>query len=379
MGDFDDVCVVTHPLAPASENATRTLLDIISEITHVSLVTMGLPEDSSLRDDHEVVELTSAGVGDSIPVAAIRFLLNQLRMSWVLTKRDESTVLFFGAVSYLLPILVARLVGKTVILEPRGDVPLTLRLQWETRVPSVIANALAGIVWLLERISYRLAHRIVTYTPAMAEQLDLEVYEEKLYPYGARYVDIDRFRPQVPFEDREPVVGFLGRLDEEKGIHELAAVARCLPDSLTFRFIGDGDLFDWLRSDLASEIEEGSVELTGWVDHEDVPQELSELQLLIMPSRPTEGLPTVILESLACGTPVYATPVSGVPDVVREGETGFLMDELDPKRIAAHVEDVYTNGDLPELSENGRELIEQEYSLEAAIDRYKRILPATRG
>ncbi|MHC3437876.1 glycosyltransferase family 4 protein [Natrialbaceae archaeon A-gly3] len=379
MGDFDDVCVVTHPLAPASENATRTLLDIISSITHVSLVTMGLPEDSSLRDDHEVVELTSAGVGDSIPVAALRFLLNQLRMSWVLTKRDESTVLFFGAVSYLLPILVARLVGKTVILEPRGDVPLTLRLQWETRVPSAIANALAGIVWLLERIGYRLAHRIVTYTPAMAEQLDLETYEEKLYPYGARYVDIDRFRPQVPFEDREPVVGFLGRLDEEKGIHELAAVAQCLPDSLTFRFIGDGDLFDWLRSDLASEIEEGSVELTGWVDHEDVPQELSELQLLIMPSRPTEGLPTVILESLACGTPVYATPVSGVPDVVREGDTGFLMADLDPERIAAHVEDVYTNGDLPELSDNGRELIEQKYSLEAAIDRYKRILPATRG
>ncbi len=374
MGDSDDICVVTHPLAPASENATRTLLDILSAITAVSLITMGLPDDSQIRDEHEVIELTSADVGDSILVAAFRFMLNQLRMTLTLARREESTILFFGATSYVLPIAVARLAGKTVVLEPRGDVPLTLRLHWENRIPSLIARGLANIVWLLERIGYRLAHGIVTYTPAMADQLELEPYEEKLYPYGARYVDIDQFRPHVPFEQRKLVVGFLGRLDEEKGIRDLAEVAKRLPDDVTFRFIGDGDLADWLTAKLEPEIEAGSVEFSGWVDHEDVPRELSKLQLLVMPSQPTEGLPTVILESLACGTPVYATPVSGVPDVVRDGETGFLMSERDPDEIATRIETICRNGDLSRLSENGRELIENEYSLEAAIDRYRRIL-----
>jgi glycosyltransferase involved in cell wall biosynthesis len=48
-----------------------------------------------------------------------------------------------------------------------------------------------------------------------------------------------------------------------------------------------------------------------------------------MPSAPTEGLPTTILEAMACGTPVYTTPVLGVLSVVRDGETGFLMTDID--------------------------------------------------
>jgi len=94
---------------------------------------------------------------------------------------------------------------------------------------------------------------------------------------------------------------------------------------VTFRFVGDGGLKSWLEAELAAEIEQGAVETVGWVDHDEVPTELNRFRLLVLPSEPTEGLPTVILESLACGTPVYATPVSGVPDVVRDGETGFLM------------------------------------------------------
>lgn len=368
-----DVLVVTHPLAPASENHVSALLEILSAITSVALVTTNLSADSSIRDDHEVLEISNGGMGRSIPVAAARFVRNQLRMCRVIANRDEDVVLFFGATSYLLPIVFARLLGRTVVLEPRGDVPLTLRLQWEQRVPNPIARVLAGLVWGLERTGYKLAHGIVTYTPAMAEQLDLESYEHKLYPYGARYVDTEEFQPHIPFEERDPVVGFLGRLDEEKGVRELAQVAKRLPDDLTFRFIGDGDLAGWLESELEAEIEDGSVELVGWVDHEGVPQELNELQLLVMPSHPTEGLPTVILESLACGTPVYATPVSGIPDVVREDETGFLMTERRIDSIVPRLETIANRDDLLSISKNGRQLIEDEYSFEGAVRRYRRI------
>ena len=369
-----EVLVVTHPLAPASENHVSALLDILSAITSVALVTANLSTESSIRDHHEVIEISNSGAGGTILTAAIRFIRNQFRMCRVIARRDEDIVLFFGATSYLLPIVFARIVGRTVVLEPRGDVPLTLRLQWEQRVPDSVARVLAGIVRRLERIGYWLADGIVTYTPALAEQLNLDRYEHKLYPYGARYVDTEVFQPRVPFTERDSTIGFLGRLDEEKGVRELAAVAKRLPDGLTFRFIGDGDLADWLASELEAEIEAGSVELVGWVDHEDVPEELSELQLLVMPSHPTEGLPTVILESLACGTPVYATPVSGIPDVVREGETGFLMENMRSDSIISRLETIADREDLPSISGNGRQLIEEEYSFEAAVQRYREIL-----
>ncbi|NLV06899.1 glycosyltransferase [Haloarcula rubripromontorii] len=377
--DLPNVCVVTHPLAAAGENATRSLLDILSAITSVALVTADLPADSEIRDRHELVELTRKGAGDSVVTAAARFLLNQLRMCRVIAGRDEDVVLFFGATSYLLPIIAARLLGKTVLVEPRGDVPLTLRLNWEQQLPDRVAAVLAGAVRALERAGFAVAHGVVTYTPEMARQLDLHPESPSVYPTGARYVRTDEFRVHQPYADRDRVVGFLGRLDEEKGVRELAVVATQLPDDITFRFVGDGDLREWLEQDLAAEIEAGQVELTGWVDHDKVPQALNDLELLILPSQPTEGLPTTILEALACGTPVYASPVSGVPDVVRDGETGFTIDSREPTALAAGIERILDRDDLAAISENGRTLIEREYSFDAACERYRGILRSVAG
>ncbi|MGM0718430.1 MAG: glycosyltransferase family 4 protein [Halobacteriota archaeon] len=374
--EIDDVLVVTHPLAPASESHVAALLDIIGAITSVALVTTNLSEESSIRDDFEVLEISREGVGDSILVAAVRFVLNQLRMCRTIARRDEEIVLFFGATSYLLPIAFSRLLGRTVVLEPRGDVPLTLRLQWEQKVPAPIARALAGAVWVLEHAGYRLSDAIVTYTPSMAEELGLDGYQHKLYPNGARYVDTETFDVETPFEERETVVGFLGRLDEEKGIRTLAAVAKELPDDVTFRFIGDGDLRSWLERELAEEIEAGMVEITGWVDHDEVPKQLNDLRLLVLFSEPTEGLPTVIMESMACGTPVYATPVSGVPDIVGEEKTGYLLTETDADTMASRIESVLASEELTEISGRGRSEVEIEYSRAAAIDRYTTILAA---
>ena len=369
-----DVCVVTHPLSAAGENATRSLLDVLGALTTAALVTADLPVDSEIRGRHEVVELTRRGAGDSVPVAAARFLLNQLRMCRELARRDEEVVLFFGATAYLLPVVFARLLGRTVLLQPRGDVPLTLRLGWEQRVPAPVARVLAGVVRALERLGYAVADGAVTYTPSMARELGLDPDSPDVYPNGARYVRTDAFRPRTPFTERERRVGFLGRLDEEKGVRELAAAARRLPDDVTFSFIGDGDLREWLATELAGEVDAGRVELRGWVDHDEVPAELSRLRLLVMPSQPTEGLPTTILEALACGTPVHATPVSGVPDVVREGETGFLMDSRDPSAIATGIEAALNRDDLADISHRGRRLIEAEYGLDAAVERYRGIL-----
>ncbi|MFB6308021.1 MAG: glycosyltransferase family 4 protein [Haloarculaceae archaeon] len=372
--DLPDVCVVTHPLAAAGENATRSLLDILAAITGVALVTADLPADSEIRDRHELIELTRKGAGDSVPVAAVRFLRNQLRMCRIIARRDEEVVLFFGATAYLLPIVAARLLGKTVLVEPRGDVPLTLRLTWEQRMPALLARALAGLVRGLERAGFAAAHGVVTYTPAMAAELGLDPDAPDVYPTGARYVRTGEFDVDVPFEEREQVVGFLGRLDEEKGIRELAEVARDLPKGITFRFVGDGDLRAWLESELAGEIKAGRVQLPGWVDHDEVPAELNRFRLLVLPSQPTEGLPTTILEAMACGTPVYATPVSAVPDVVRDGETGFHIGSRDPDELREGIEAILDRDDLSEIAGRGRALIEDEYSLAAAQERYRAIL-----
>jgi glycosyltransferase involved in cell wall biosynthesis len=373
--DDPGVCLVTQPhRSRASKDHAHDLADIIAEITTVAVVTANLPADSALRDDHEVDEYSTSGAGTNVLAEAVRFLLNQLRLCRVLSRRDETVVLFFGTTSYLLPAAFSRAVGKTVVVLPRGDVPLSLQLRWKESLGTVVASILAGVVSLLERLNYRLADAVVAYTPAMAAQLGLDRYGEKLHTNGARFVDTEQFDVRVPYEERAQTVGFIGRLDAEKRIPELAAAAKQLPDDVRFVFVGDGDYREMLERELAEEIDRGSVEVVGWVDREEVPEQLNRLRLQIVPSHPTEGLPTAILEGMACGTPAYATPVSGVPDVVLEGETGFLMDDVDGETIAVEIERVLARDDLETVSHAARELIEEEYSFEAAVDRYQTIL-----
>jgi glycosyltransferase involved in cell wall biosynthesis len=79
------------------------------------------------------------------------------------------------------------------------------------------------------------------------------------------------------------------------------------------------------------------------------------------------------LEAFACGTPVYANPVSGVPDVVREGETGFVMDDETPDEIARRVDEALDEG-MDGMSRRCRELVENRYSFNAAVERYADII-----
>lgn len=339
-------------------------------------MTANLAENASVREEYEVVEHTTEGTGDSLPVTAYRFFRNQILMARALLDRDEKVVLFFGATSYFLPILVAQAANKTVVVEPRGDVPLSLRLKWEHQVPTLVARTLTFAVSLLEHASYTVADAIVTYTPAMADELGLEQYAHKLYTDGARYVDVERFRPETAFEDRPLTVGYLGRLDVEKRVPILVEMAKRLPEEISVRFVGDGDYRETIERELADDVASGRVELTGWVDHDEVPAHLNRMRLLVLTSEPTEGLPTAILEAFACGTPVYATPVAGVPDVVRDGETGFLMTDDDPAVIAATIKSAIKEGCLPAMSETCRETAVTEFSFDAAVERYRAILQA---
>jgi len=372
------VCLVTQPhRSHASKDHAHDLADIVAEITAVAVLTANLPADSTLPQDHEVVEYSARGAGTNVVAEALQFLLNQLSLCRALYGREEDVVLFFGTTSYIVPIAFSRLLGREVIVLPRGDVPLSLELRWAESLPDVLARALANVVRALEHASYTLADVVVTYTPSMADQLGLRRYEEKLHTNGARFVDTEQFDVRVPFEDRERIVGFIGRLDVEKRVPALAEAARQLPDDIRFVFVGDGEYRAALEDELADEIKDGSVEVVGWIDREEVPEQLNRFQLLVAPSHPTEGLPTAILEGMACGTPAYATPVSGVPDVVRDGETGFLMEEVDGEAVAVEVADIFEREDFGEISANARELIEEEYSFEGATKRWREILDRT--
>jgi glycosyltransferase involved in cell wall biosynthesis len=99
-----------------------------------------------------------------------------------------------------------------------------------------------------------------------------------------------------------------------------------------------------------------------------------EFDAFVLPSH-TEGLPRVVLEAQATGTPVVATRVGGVPEVVSEGETGRLVDPGEPIELASVLNPLLTDeAECRRLGDNGRAAIESDLSWNALYDRYERYL-----
>ncbi len=177
----------------------------------------------------------------------------------------------------------------------------------------------------------------------------------------------------TPLRDRQFLVGYVGRLSEEKGVLEFAdALPLLLADRPGERavIIGDGDL----GGAIASSIRRGGVAervlQTGKIENRDLPGYLNAIRLLVIPSH-FEGLPNILLEAMACGTPVLATPVGAIPDVIADGRTGFLMENNTSGCIAANVVRALNFPDLERVVENGRWFVEENFTFERAVARWR--------
>jgi glycogen(starch) synthase len=149
-------------------------------------------------------------------------------------------------------------------------------------------------------------------------------------------------RPSVepaPLPFAPPRLLCLGRLIEEKGFDvafDAFVAIRALHPAARLLIVGDGPAREPLERRAASLGVAGAVEFTGWVDPEAVPHVLNAVTMVLMPSR-TEGLPLVSLQTAQAARPLIASRVGGLPEVVRHGETGILVNVDDSVGLATAV------------------------------------------
>jgi glycosyltransferase involved in cell wall biosynthesis len=97
------------------------------------------------------------------------------------------------------------------------------------------------------------------------------------------------------------------------------------------------------------------------------------LKLIVLPTK-GEGLPTIVLEAMACGTPVLTTSAGAIPDVIIDEETGFLMENNSPDCIVENIIRVLDYHEPVRIVTNARVLVEQRFTYNAAVNRWKKML-----
>jgi glycosyltransferase involved in cell wall biosynthesis len=145
----------------------------------------------------------------------------------------------------------------------------------------------------------------------------------------------------------------------------LEALAAPGLDRLHVRLVGDGPLRPELER-LARTLGISSrVDFMGSRDETEVRALLDEADLFVLPSRVArdgqmEGLPVVLIEAVACGVPTVATRLSGIPELIADGETGWLAEPGDPQSLRAKLEEAVAEG-APASLDAGRALVEREF------------------
>jgi glycosyltransferase involved in cell wall biosynthesis len=221
--------------------------------------------------------------------------------------------------------LLARRLGKPLVITGRGT-DLNLLPRWR-RVRRMIR-------WAAER-----ADACITVSAALREvliELGIDAGKVRVLRNG---VDLVTFAPRNREAARRawglegPTIASVGHLIERKGHDHVIAALPALPD-VRLLIAGDGPERRRLES-LAAELGVAErVRFAGTVPHERLTEVYNAVDALVLASS-REGWPNVVLEALACGTPVVATRVWGTPEIVTQPEAGLLLDERTPAAIAA--------------------------------------------
>ena len=189
-------------------------------------------------------------------------------------------------------------------------------------------------------------------------------------------MDFNKFKLIKNYDSRINVIGYIGRLNKEKGILNFVdSIPKilCQMNNLKFFIAGDGPLLGEIENYLILHNLKNKVQLLGWIPHDKLPDHLNELKLLVIPSY-TESGPIIALESMACGTPIVATKVGHILNMIKDEENGFIMDNNSPECISKYILRALTSPNINKIILNAQNFVKNEFTYDVAIEKYKKII-----
>jgi len=228
-----------------------------------------------------------------------------------------------------------------------------------------------------------LVHIYISISKRMEKELTkLGIPKDKIV-YVPNCVDTNLFKPQARKEDN--MLLFVGRISKGKGLHILIKSLRYVREPVRLIIIGPTDWDTVYYQNILNLIERENrkgkheIKYLGALEPSELIEWYQKASIFILPSF-GEGFPVTVLEALACETPVIATPVGGIPEIVENNVTGLLIQQNSPIELAKAIQYLLTNPDMRlKMGYEGRKRVMQQYSLNVTVKKLCNIYRQLQG
>lgn len=342
---------------PADGRFHENLARVKAPVTYLDVPTRPAPMWDAMRRGHAVLgealarelpQLLSADPGDATQAVELA--------TRVVVHRIDHLHAHFGSIATTVARLAARLAGVTYSFTAHAK-----DIFHEDVDPSELHRKLADAAFVVTVSDYNLQFLRTTYG-ASADRV-VRVYNG---------LDLETFSVSKPLR-RLPVIVAVGRLVEKKGFDHLVDAVALMHhdgDPVRLEIVGTGAEEARLRAQVAELGLTETVSFLGPLPQARTREVVRGAAVLAAPcvigaDGNRDGLPTVLLEGLALGTPVVATPVTGIPEAVQDERTGLLVPSGDVPALADALARLVRDADLRcRLAAEGRRLVEERFDAE---------------
>jgi len=240
------------------------------------------------------------------------------------------------------------------------------------------------LISFIKKIRLNIVKKRATYFISASTKFGkvLQGYGINNFTYIHHYIELEKWQPEREYV-RKPVILYVGRIEVVKGVFVLLkaweTIYKQFPEHKLL-FIGEGNEEANLQVAISRSPAQQQIELIPFQPHPVIKEYLYTSQLIVVPSAYREMLGIIGLEAFACGIPVIATNVAGIPEWCIHEETGLLVEMNDVDDHAKAI--VRLLGDpalCKQLTDKARPFVPEVHSKQVALDRletvYKSLLP----
>lgn len=317
-----------------------------------------------------------------LPFSLLRYLTYFTVAPWLLLwiiLRHQTTLIvaqspYDGAIAIFWKQCL-RIFGKrmAVIVESHGDFELSVFIQREVTFKSMLRSIMRRVA------SFSLKNADVIRVISQMTRRQIQAWApDKPVVQFMTWTDSEAFQntPRTKSLTESHDLVYAGVLIPRKGVHFLieafSQVIKQVPTAHLY-LVGSPDNAEY-ASRIVQQISTHNLQahatVVGAVSQQELADYFAQARASILPSI-SEGLGRVVVESMLCGTPVIGSKVGGIPDMIRDGENGFLVPPEDVEALAATMLKILTLPTIEAMGANAQQFAKEFFSTEAYVDGYR--------